>query len=124
MPRGIPNNKVQKPAETPAPAVVSPLIIITQAADGAWRLQAWDVLDGQIFEALRLALVDLTARGEGYAPVDLRFSRQSAVVLQPQPAPALNAPRNGAKPRPARRPAPASRHSDDDDVDYRELMES
>lgn len=120
MPRGIPNNNVQKPAETPAAA--APLILLSQDTDGTWRLRAWDVQPEVLVTALRLAIVDALALANHVAPIERSFSGHSAIVLERTATPVGMAvvSRNGAAPKRPKR-LPVERHGED--VDYRELME-
>lgn len=66
-----------EPAAIELPA---PLIMLTPAAGGAWRLSGYGVETGTVITALRLALVHLVARQSGVTIIDEVIAPEFAVV--------------------------------------------
>lgn len=72
-----------QPDPDPVPGVIAgpdPMIFLTPAAGGAWRLNAYGVDAAAVIRALRLALVHLVARQAGVLIIDEVIAPEMAVV--------------------------------------------
>ena len=81
-----PNDGRKRPAPPPpapepvASEEVEPLILLTPAGGGAWRLSGYGVARAELIRALRLSLVHLVARQAGALIIDEVVAPEMAVV--------------------------------------------
>lgn len=83
-----------------------PLILLTPAGGGAWRLNGYGVARAELIRALRLSLVHLVARQSGVAIIDEVVAPEMAVVTTAR-LPRLPQPRSDKAP--GKRPAAGGR---------------
>lgn len=87
-PPAAPERAAQEPV---ASEDVEPLILLTPAGGGAWRLNGYGVARAELIRALRLSLVHLVARQAGALIIDEVVAPEMAVVaeglLRRQPTP-------------------------------------
>lgn len=88
-PPAAPERAAQEPV---ASEDVEPLILLTPAGGGAWRLNGYGVARAELIRALRLSLVHLVARQAGALIIDEVVAPEMAVVAEGLPR--LPQPRN------------------------------
>lgn len=78
-----PGRQATRPTEGPEPVAseeLEPLIMLTPAGGGAWRLNGYGVARAEVIRALRLSLVHLVAREAGALIIDEVVAPEMAVV--------------------------------------------
>ena len=88
-PPAAPERAAQEPV---ASEEADPLILLTPAGGGAWRLSGYGVARAELIRALRLSLVHLVAREAGALIIDEVVAPEMAVVAEGLPR--LPQPRN------------------------------
>lgn len=118
LPAPSSNGAAPKKGERPAPPPAAPerepvaseemepLILLTPAGGGAWRLNGYGVARAELIRALRLSLVHLVARQSGVAIIDEVVAPEMAVVTTAR-LPRLPQPRSDKAP--GKRPAAGGR---------------